>query len=284
MSNVPGPFDCPRCGKHHKNNRDISNHVFRRNPCDPVLNNIPVEVLRQQPQYRDPYGLTCEHCGRSGLCRSDLYDHVQNKRCPVLKQPNQAPAATLHAIAVRRSYMDPDSSFVSALDWDFLAKAAVEVCPGYVLVALFKCLCERPDQPQNHQLVVMKNVRDRHTMACWQPTSDSAGSYAEVCNSLVALRRLLRQPSDKLRHHMEQQGLHVPQELVCQTDSEGTHATTAATDEALSMLVAYMEGATRLARGLSLLGSNVRQAVRFIHDEPALSGDWSAVLEHLLQA
>jgi hypothetical protein len=136
----------------------------------------------------------------------------------------------------------------------------------------------------------MKNIRDYNTMACWQPTSDSTGSYSEVCNSLEAVRRLLCKPVAKLRRHLEQQNMHVPEVLVFDTAATqplGNLASTvgalsAAAKEALTVVVAYIEGSTRSARGASLQARRVRSLVGSVHGNPAVMGDWGGLVEHLL--
>lgn len=77
-------------------------------------------------------------------------------------------------------------------DWSLLARLVGGVAPYEPLVAVWRSVFERP---QNHSLIVMKNVKDHGYLSCWQQ-----GGYSRLV-AREAVVSALHKPLQALRVH-----------------------------------------------------------------------------------
>lgn len=199
-------FDCPCCGKHFKNKRDLALHVHRVRPCNTSVGDVSIASLKEQ--YPTPPTSVCPHCQRELRLRQCLDDHINNNRCPVLKAqaaplatvsesqaPSDATNSAPHDVpmppqvsdVVQRPYDDPDMSFVTSEDLSYINNMRLR-SPAERLLLLFKCVFGRPDQPQNYNSLLCSNVNRPKHLKCW-----SNGAYVQL-SSDKAIAAAMRQP------------------------------------------------------------------------------------------
>lgn len=75
----PKNQECPRCSKRFTTNRDLSSHIHRKKPCEPIKAPIPLSSL-YCATHPEPPLRTCPSCVRE-FSRQALRDHLLNGRC-----------------------------------------------------------------------------------------------------------------------------------------------------------------------------------------------------------
>lgn len=271
-------FECPRCGKQHINNRALSEHIHRRNACDPLKSNVPVEEL--QATYPKPALHTCADCNRQ-FSRRALHDHIMNKRCSVVKEREAAfiapdnngfepasgssAATTEHVAATpdKRSYNDPDLSFITRDDMDAICNNPFFSGPNG-MIPLFRCVFDRSDQRQNHDLIVCKNVRSSKHLHYW--VSDGASRGYQCKEGDGPLKEALEKPMSMLWQHMESKGmLQKPAWLECGVRRVGDEQAFTSYRKALKFVAAFVECKARIKRGCSITGAGVSSMVQIVY-------------------
>jgi hypothetical protein len=214
--------------------------VFRKVPCPPTKADISPEVLQaSDPNLKKPSTAQCADCGKEFAKPASLRVHQLNNRCSKLLQkvPPSKPLPTIN-----RSFFDnPDMSFVTHRDLEVCSKVVTK-CKLYkdmVLVVLYRCLCERPDQPQNHDIVQLRNVKSRRHMHFWSMSPGSSPPAYKGKNCFCGLIDMMEKPMDVLMDHMGITDFPVDR------------------DEAFDWLAAYIECKARLARGCTVEGPAV---------------------------
>jgi hypothetical protein len=270
--------ECPRCGKEHINNRALSEHIHRKNACDPLKSNVPIEELHTR--YPKPALKTCADCNRQ-FSRRALHDHITNRRCPVVREreaaaasiaphnndqpPPEGTAGTTaeHAVAApvpRRSYNDPDLSFITREDLESIYNHAI-FQGDLGLTVLYRCVFDRCDQRQNYELIVCKNVRSSNYLHYWV-ADEALGGYRCIEGS-EPLKEALKKPMELLWQHVETKGmmqkpawLEGGTQHYCSSDKSGMFQT------ALKYVAAFLECKARIKRGCNIDGASVSNKVQ----------------------
>lgn len=262
-------FECPRCGKEHINNRALSEHIHRKNPCDPLKSNVPVEEL--QARYPKPALKTCADCNRQ-FSRRALHDHITNKRCPVIKEreavaafaaPHDNDQPQEHATAApvpRRSYNDPDLSFITREDLESICNHAM-FQGDLGLIVLYRCVFDRCDQRQNYELIVCKNVRSSKHLHYWVANGAAEGYRCKEGSE--PLQEALQKPLELLWQHVESKGMvQKPAWLECGMQQNCSNDKWDRFENALKCVAAFLECKARIKRGCTVDGASVSSRVQ----------------------
>lgn len=91
-------YFCKRCGFETNRRSDYKNHIFRKSVCEPSLNMLSIEIIREEfgkiPQrlQRSHFGMTnaefchkCDECGQIFASRQSKYRHKRDKNCKSLE-------------------------------------------------------------------------------------------------------------------------------------------------------------------------------------------------------
>jgi hypothetical protein len=272
-------FECPRCGKEHINNRAVSEHIHRKNACDPLKSNVPVDEL--QARYPKPALKTCADCNRQ-FSRRALHDHITNKRCPVIREreavsialaaehdiepagsSTSATAGQAAAAPARRSYNEPDLSFITSDDLESICNNPM-FHGDLGLTVLYRCVFDRCDQRQNYELIVCKNVRSSKYLHYW--VADGASGGYQCKEGSEHLKEALQKPMELLWQHVDSKGMmQKPAWLECGTQQNCSTDKWDMFQNALKFVAAFLECKARVKRGCSMDGASVPNRVHAVH-------------------
>jgi hypothetical protein len=240
---------------------------------------VPVEEL--QARYPKPTLKTCADCNRQ-ISRRAMYDRITNNRCPVIRERKAASIALAaehdtepadsstsatagHAAAApaKRSYNDPDLSFITSDDLESICNHAM--FQGVMgLTVLYRCVFDRCDQRQNYELIVCKNARSSKYLHYWVADRNLAGYQCEEGSE--SLKKALQKPIELLRQHVESKGMmQKPAWLECGTQQNCSTDKWDMFQDALRYVAAFLECKARIKRGCSVDGASVSNRVQAVH-------------------
>ena len=82
-------IQCERCGNNFKTICNLRKHFKRKNTCEPILNDISIEKLKEK--YKVKKGCyKCENCGKEYKTKDGKYKH--KKKClvnPIIIEKNE---------------------------------------------------------------------------------------------------------------------------------------------------------------------------------------------------